>query len=51
MWKTPDSGIYRGPEMVLATPDPSQIPWMRIKPLGNRWEVMNLLSLEHGNQG
>lgn len=37
--------------MVLATPDPSQIPWMRIKPPGSRWEVMNLPSLLHGNQG
>lgn len=45
------SGIYPGPEMVLATSDPSQIPWTRIKPLGSRWEVMNLLSLQQGNQG
>lgn len=45
------SGIYPGPEMVLATPDRSQIPWTRTKALGSRWEVMNLLSLQHGKQG
>lgn len=26
-----DPGIYRAPDMILATPDASQIPWKRIK--------------------
>lgn len=36
--------------MILATPDASQIPWKRIKPLGSRWEVMNLLFPLHWSQ-
>lgn len=45
-----DPEIYRAPDMLLAIPDPSQIPWKRIKPLGSRWKVMNLLSLLCRNQ-
>lgn len=44
-------GFIEALRLILATPGPSQIPWMRIKPLGSRWEVMNLPSLQAWKSG